>query len=314
MTERRVLITGAGGLVGHAVHQQLESNGIAVLPIDRIARTADGIEVVECDITDIHRLHAFAHQYGVTEIVHCGGFSGPMIACDNPYSIVQVNIVGTANLLEVARIRRLRRVVFCSSTSAYGNTPEGPVPEDVPLKPTSVYGASKAASEQLVAAYARQHGVDGVSLRLSWVYGPRRTTDCFIRNSIEDALAGRPTALPWGRDFHRQYIHVDDAASALVCALDTSRLPRPAYNVTGGTYLSLGEVADILKRVLPTADIHLGSGPDPIDDVQQQFDITAAHQELGYNAAHELEDGIRSYVTWLKARREQAPTSGTDRG
>jgi nucleoside-diphosphate-sugar epimerase len=307
MTKRKVLITGAGGLVGHALRQRLEADGIAVVPVDRIARTADGIELVECDVTDIHRLHALIHQHGVTEIVHCGGFSGPMVARDNPYAIVQVNIVGTANVLEAARIRGLRRVVFCSSTSAYGNTPDGPVPEDVPMKPTSVYGASKAAGEQLVDAYARQHGLDGVSLRLSWVYGPRRTTDCFIRTMIEDALAGRPTVLPWGRNFHRQYIHVDDAAGALVRALDVPSLPRRAYNVTGGTYLSLGEIADILRRVLPTADVRLGAGPDPVDDEQQQFDITAARRELGYTPAHGLEDGIRSYASWLTARMGQAP-------
>jgi nucleoside-diphosphate-sugar epimerase len=307
MTERRVLITGAGGLVGHALRQRLEADGVAVVPIDRIARTADGIELVECDVTDIHRLHAVIHRHAVTEIVHCGGFSGPMVARDNPYAIVQVNIVGTANVLEAARIRGLRRVVFCSSTSAYGDTPDGPVPEDVPMRPTSVYGASKAAGEQLVAAYARQHGLDGVSLRLSWVYGPRRTTDCFIRTMIEDALAGRPTVLPWGRDFHRQYIHVDDAADALARALDAPSLPRRAYNVTGGTYLTLGEIADVLRRVLPTADVRLGTGPDPVDDVQRQFDITAARRELGYTPAHDLEDGIRSYASWLRARTGQAP-------
>ena len=81
-----------------------------------------------------------------------------MVAQDNPYAIVMVNVVGTANLLEAARIHGLRRFVFCSSTSAYGPTPPGPVPEDVPMAPSSVYGASKVASEQLVNAYARSTG------------------------------------------------------------------------------------------------------------------------------------------------------------
>jgi hypothetical protein len=91
---------------------------------------------------------------------------------------------GTANVLEVARVHKTTRFVYCSSTSAYGPTPPEPVPEDVTMRPSTVYGASKVASEQLVRTYASQYCLNGTSLRLSWVYGPRRTTDCVIRTMI----------------------------------------------------------------------------------------------------------------------------------
>jgi UDP-glucuronate 4-epimerase len=299
MAQRAMLITGGAGFLGNAVCALLESRGTPVVAIDRIAATENDRKIVLCDITDIHRLHALVAEHEIGGIVHCGAYSGPMVARNNPHSMVQVNIVGTANVLELARIHQIPRFVYCSSASAYGNTPEGPVPEDVAMHPTSVYGASKVAGEQLVASYSRQYGVDGVSLRLSWVYGPRRSTDCIIRTMIEDALRRRPTRIPFGRDFYRQFIHVQDAAAALVAALDLQRLPRRSYTVTGGSYVTLGEVGDIVRRVLPQADILLEPGPDPVDDLQRCFDISAAMNDLGYKPSLSLEQGIRSYATWL---------------
>ncbi|MEQ1953148.1 NAD(P)-dependent oxidoreductase [Mesorhizobium sp. CN2-181] len=298
MTET-ILLTGASGLIGRAVHRMLRERGDDVIAIDRIG----GEEILACDLSEIHRLYEFAAN--ATAIVHCGAISGPMVARDNPYLIVQSNVVGTANLLELARVRKMRRVVCCSSVSAYGNTPAGLdlVPEDVPLRPTSVYGASKAAGEHLLDGYALQHGLDGVSIRPAWVYGPGRTTDCAIRSMILDAQAGRTTHFPFGRDFYRQYVHVDDVAAALVLALDAKKLPRRSYTITGGGYITLSEVARTVKAVLPQADITLGDGADPVDDVQARFDISAAQRDLGYRPRISLEEGLRSYAAWLAARR-----------
>lgn len=301
MSKECVLVTGAAGLVGNAVRVVLEKADRRVVAVDRMGTSAGDRKVIECDVTDIHGLHNIARRNDITGIIHCGAFSGPMVAADSPAQMVQVNIVGTANILELARIVGGTRVVFCSSTSAYGPTPPGPVPENVALKPSTVYGASKAASEHLVHSYAQQHGVDGVSLRLSWIYGPRRTTPCTIRTMITDALEKRPTRLPFGRDFPRQYIHIDDASKALVSALDKPHLPRSTYTVTGGTWMTLGEIAGVVRKVMPAADIEVADGPDPVDDRQERFDISAAARDLGYRPSVSLEDGIRTYCEWLEA-------------
>jgi UDP-glucuronate 4-epimerase len=297
------LITGAAGLLGGAVCLVLESRAESYLAIDRVIGGAAARNIIQCDITDIHGLHALAARYSIRGIIHCGAYSGPMVARDNPQAMVQVNIVGAANVLELARVHGIERFVFCSSAGVYGNTPNSPVGEDAPLRPTNLYGASKVAGEQLVACYSRQYGVDGVSLRLAWVYGPRRSTDCIIRTMIQDALARRPTRIPFGRDFSRQFIHVEDAAAALVAALDKRRLPRQAYNISGGTYVTLGEVADIVRRILPHADIELGHGPDPVDDIQHKFALSAAKADLGFCPSVSLEGGIERYARWLASER-----------
>ncbi len=300
---KKVIVSGAAGLVGAAVARRVAERGDEVVAIDRVACTIPGdIAVRACDLNDIHRLYQMAGGH-IDAVIHCGAHSGPMVAQDHPHSMVQVNILGTANMLELARNLGARRFVYCSSTSAYGTTPEGIVPEDTLLRPTSLYGASKVAGEVMVTAYADQFKLDGVSLRLGWVYGPRRTTDCFIRGLIEDAFEGRPSRRPFGADFRRHYIHVDDAARALVLAMDAPALPRRTYNITGGLCTTLGQVADTVKQVLPQADIVLQPGPDPVDDLQYQFDNRAAERDLAYVPAVSLEAGIRGYAEWLRQQR-----------
>lgn len=303
MTEGAILVTGAAGLLGNAVCRLLEAGGREVVGIDRRVRTDEGFEINECDLTDVHRLHSIVRGRHLGGTVHCGALSGPMVARDNPMAVVQANIVGTANVLELARTHGAARFVFCSSTSVYGEVSGCDIAEDAPLNPTTVYGASKAASEHLVRSFSAQYGLDGVCLRISWVYGPRRTTDCVLRTMISDAQAGRPSRLPYGLNFPRQFVHVDDVSRALVAALDHPRLHHGSYTVTGGSHLTLGEVADIVRSIFPDADITLADLADPFDDKQGRFDISSIDRDLGFKPEITLEQGIRSYAEWLRLRQ-----------
>jgi UDP-glucuronate 4-epimerase len=294
-----ILITGAAGFLGDAIRGELDRLGTPVLPLDRRSQAASGRKTIVCDLTDAHRLHALVHERPIDCIIHSGGVSGPMVARDDPHGIVRANVDGTANLLELARIHGIGRFIFCSSAGVYGATQGGPVVETDPLRPRDTYSASKAAGEHLVAAYAHQFGLDAVSLRFSWIFGPRRATDCVIRTMILDALAGRPTRLPYGRGFPRQFVHVDDAVRAVLAALVRPALPGTAYTISGGSYVSLDEIGGLVRRVLGHADIEVADGPDPGDDYQHSFDISAASRDLGYVPRVTLEDGIRRYADWL---------------
>lgn len=301
MSDTYILVTGAAGLIGNAVRVALEDSGRAIIAIDKSSGDVNGRPVLAVDVTDVHGLHRLAHSRKIGGIVHCGAFSGPMVAADRPVQMVDVNIVGTANILELARIIGDVRVVNCSSTSAVGPTPVtlSPVSETVIPNPSTIYGVSKVASESLVDGYRRQFSVDGVSIRLSWVYGPRRQTSCVIRQMIEDALFGRPTRLPFGRDFPRQFIHVSDAANALILALDHPKLPQGVYNATGDEFVTLSQVAEIVCDIEKSANIELDKGPDPQDDMQARFDISAAMRDFNFTPKVKLTQGIKTYRDWL---------------
>lgn len=292
-----VLVTGASGLLGSGVVTTLRERGTRVLATDAHPR-GDGVTAL--DVTQPAAVHGLVATERVTGIVHCGGVSGPMVARDDPRSIIDVNVGGTASLLEAARVHGVRRLVFCSSLTVYGDTGEGPVPETTVTQPTSVYAASKVAGEALVSAYAAQHGVDGLALRIGTVYGPGRRTACFIRTLLQNAAAGTDTVLPFGRDFPRQYLYVRDAVDALVHAWDADSPVHRVFNVTGDSYLTLPRIAEAAAGVVPGVVARFEDGPDP-DDPDRQGPLTAqrASEELGFTARWSLADGIRAYADAL---------------
>lgn len=294
-----VLITGSSGFIGYAVAQRLLGMGQSVVGLDRICEPTLPFPTIAADLNDLHSLYGLLKTYGVTQIVHSGAISGPMLARDNPFLISNANLTGTVNLLEAARVMGIRRFVYCSSASAYGDTPPAPVTEGTPFKPTDIYGATKAGGDLLVQAYGFQGHVDSVALRFSWVYGPRRRTDCLIRSLIENASHGISTRLDWGEGFHRQFIYIEDAVNAIVEALKASTFPQRAYTITGGSWLSIPEIVAVVQTVVPGVEVTLGSGPDPVDCIQAEFDIAAAGRDLGYHPSYSLAQGVQAYAHWL---------------
>ena len=301
MASGAVVVTGSAGLIGFGVAARLAREGRAVIGTDRIQPREDGgFPSTDAELTDVHKLHAICSG-DVEAIVHCGAVSGPMLGRDNPRAVIETNIAGTANLLEIARQRDVR-LVFCSSTSAYGNTAVGldPVPEDAPLAADDIYGATKASGDILTRAYVTQTDLDAIVLRFSWVYGPRRRTTCVVREMIKDAQAGRATTLPYGRGFTRQYVYIDDVVSAVIAALDASETgSQRAFNITGGERLEFGEIVDAVRASVPGAQITLGAGADPEDQSHGRFDISAAARVLGWQPQVAFADGVRKYAGWL---------------
>ena len=307
MSEAAVLVTGCNGFIGGAVARRLAAEGRPVIGMDRVPPGEDTpFPAVQADLGDVHRLYATLIEHRVDRLVHGGALSGPMLARDNPHLMFEINVRGTMNVLEAARVTGVRRVVFLSSNMAYGEHPvDVPVTEDAPLRACDPYGSSKICGEAILRAYAAGHGLDGVSLRLAGVYGPGRTTDCLIRLMLENALAGRRTSLPYGAGWYRQYVSIEDVVEAIVRALDRERLPQPAYNVSGGSHLTLEEVAAVIASVVPGVEVDLGPEPHPMDYRLGPFDLGASERDLGYRPRVDLRAGVAAYAEWLKASADR---------
>lgn len=296
-----ILVTGANGLIGHALIRHLHGEGRKVVAMDRVVpeELPPEIPVVIADLADALRIVETMARFSVGAVAHCGAISGPMVANDKPDLVFRINVGGTMIMAAAARQAGVGRFVFTSSVAAYGGQPtQGPVPESAPLLANDPYGASKVACEAILGAY-RRAGLDVIALRPTSVYGPRRTTDCAIRRMIEDAQAGLPTRFDLGADARRQFVHVDDTVDAMARALDASPRPRMAYNISGGTWLTLGDIAALVKRVLPRADIGFAVPDAARDSAIGALDLDTARRELGYVPRISLEDGIRTYADWL---------------
>jgi UDP-glucuronate 4-epimerase len=299
-----VLVTGVEGLIGYAVAKRLLGSGTAVIGMDQRIHDAAtlGMATIQADLGDVHALYAAFLHHRCTGTVHCGAISGPMLAREAPELLFRTNVTGTLNLLEAARHAGADRFVFCSSLMVYGANDGSTLHEDSPLRPSDAYGASKVAAETIVNAYAAHHGLDAVSARLAWVYGPRRQTPCGLRTMLSDALAGRPTRLASGLSAIRQYVHVDDVAAALVALLQAPHLPRRVYNVSGGDFRPFVEVVDAVRQLFPSADISVGDARDPDDPPMGPLSIAAISEDIGWKPSIPFAEGLRNYAEWLRAR------------
>jgi UDP-glucuronate 4-epimerase len=297
-----VLITGGAGLIGMALRSALAARGHAVTAIDitDFDRGDTGLQII--GLHDRPGLEALIEASDIDAIVHCGAISGPMLAKGQPLLLVDANIDGSAMLLDLARARVMRRFVFCSSISVYGNVGVGTITEETPLRPTSIYGATKVACEQLIQGFAAEYGLQGVSLRIGRVYGPYRRANCYLGSMIRDAAAGRVTEIPCDPRFIYHYVHVDDVAEALIAALETKTLPVREYNVGSGQALLMPQIAAIATQAIPGAKVKLVAGADDVPDVHTVFDISRIARELGWRPRFDLARGLQSYRQAIESR------------
>jgi nucleoside-diphosphate-sugar epimerase len=309
MKSKSILVTGANGLIGHDLVKHLVDDGRQVIAVDRVVTEVRRLTdlAFELEIGDVHKLHELAARYRIDAIAHCGGISGPMLGRENPAQMFNVNIGGTIDVAEVARQATMRegrcRLLFCSSLTVYGDQPADNILESNPLLTRQCYASSKVAGEAVVLSYLGEHNVDAVVLRIAGVYGPRRRTSCVLRLMIENALDERPTHLPYGKGFPRQWVHVDDIVNGLALALDAEKPASRIYNLSGGVNPTIDEAADIVRELIPGASIELESGADPEDITLGLLNIDAARRELGYMPAVSLREGISRLVQSIRQQR-----------
>ena len=305
MQRGTILVTGLGGLIGNTVAAKLMKAKRKVLGADRALPPDAPCPFVVHELCDGHRLHDIVVRHNVRAIIHAGGISGPMVLPDNPARVAALNIMGFVDVLEAARIHKLDRVVWFSTVNVYGETDDpAPVTEKSPRRPVSAYGASKLAGEGLIAAYAAEHGVDCVALRVSSTYGPLRTSACFIRTLIENARAGKATRVPHADKRTRQHIYVDDVADATIAALDTPKLRQLAYNIGPGVAQTTAEVVAEVAKSIPGARIEVAADGMPWNNFRiGPIAIDAARRDLGWAPKISLSEGAKRYADWLDRRK-----------
>ncbi|HET6157645.1 MAG TPA: NAD(P)-dependent oxidoreductase [Dongiaceae bacterium] len=274
---------------------------VVISDLDRATAMPAGLRA--CDLTQQHQVEALIKDQRIDTIIHAGAVSGPMVMADQPLEIWRVNVMGTTHLLEAARRGRVARFVLCSSVDVYGANAAGVIDENTAAAPESVYGASKVAAEAALTGYAREHGIDVIAVRFSWIYGPGRQTPTALEGLIRAGLAGQAIALEGGSLQRTHYLFIDDAvAGVLAAARAPAKLPRLAYNITAGEGLPIQRVIETLTSLLPELRVRFlrrrAPPPGPIG-----FDLTNAAHDLGYRPQFLLTEGLRRYVEMLKTER-----------
>ncbi|HEY3082634.1 MAG TPA: NAD(P)-dependent oxidoreductase [Chloroflexota bacterium] len=298
-----VLVTGISGLIGGAVAELLLARDEEVVGYDLRPPADDRLSsaaFVRGDLNDHPLLYRAFRGHGVRRVVHAGAISSPSIEPDNPFVVCRVNILGTLQVYEAARLFGVERVVNFGSIANYGDVAEGTITEETRFAPTSVYGVTKAAGDMLGAVYSADHGLDVVSLRPTGVHGPRRPSYEPTRELIRGALSGQPVRLPGSPTQPYGPVYGRDVAQAVLTVLDAPTLPRRAYNVGGGERLTLGRAAELVGRLVGEVPVDYDRPSAPGDERGAEFDLSAIQRDLGYRPEWPLERAIPDYAAWLR--------------
>jgi nucleoside-diphosphate-sugar epimerase len=287
--------------VGHPVASRLARAGKSVIATD--ARMPDrqlDCPFVEADLRDQAAISRLFERYDIRQVVHGGAISGSLVAPNDPLRIMSVNVTGTILIAEASRLAGVERLVGLSSIGVYGDQPgTAPVPETAPRAATDVYSCSKIAMESVLYGYRENFGLPTFLLRMSSIFGPGRRTPCFIRGLLEAVDEGRDVTVSADTDHRRQFLYIDDAVEAVWLALTTQEVPEFVYNITGGTWLTEGEVIAAAMRAVPGLKARVGDVPPlGLDGRMGPLDITLAARDFSYAPQTSLQDGIAKYARW----------------
>lgn len=269
----KVLVTGGTGFIGVNLVKKLLAGGHNPVVLSRRptfgdAELAGKVEVLSADLRDFADTVRCIHHSGASRVVHVA-YALTAEGEANPHWAVQVNVLGTNNLFEAARLSGIDRIIFCSSIAAYA-TPDmygdRAVEEDeVLLRSKSIYGATKALNEFMAAKFEAKYGVEIVSIRISAVYGSGREArgvTAWTSEMVAAAVANRKIKLGIRPDQKSNFIYVEDSAEQLMRLVVKKKLHYRIYN-SGGVTSTPAHFAQIVRKYIPGADI--------------QFDETAGH-------------------------------------
>lgn len=318
------LVTGATGFACINVVRELAEVGETVIALDLVPASAechqflkgleDRVQFVVGDVLDTDGLLSLAEKRGVRKFVHGAAItpSGD-VERSIPQHIVNVNLMGTVSMLEVARKVSAERFVFMSSSGVYGAPKDRTesVREDSSLQLNSLYTICKYAGELLLKRYKSLFGLSTVAGRMAAIYGPmERVTPSRGQPSIiyelVGALLAQQAVRARGREFVRDYTHVEDASSIWRYLTLASDLGHDVYNVSAGVAYSLGDVLETLHGLDPTFSYSYAA-PDQDADVEitpegerGALDITRVSTEFGFSPKYDLRRGLESYLEWAR--------------
>jgi UDP-glucose 4-epimerase len=298
----RYLITGGAGFIGSNLAEALVKSGHPVRILDNfatgaranLAAVAGTVELLEGDLRDPAIVERAVQ--GIEVVFHQGALPSVARSLEDPATTHAVNATGTLTLLLAARRAGIRRVVYASSSSVYGDSPTLPKREDMPTQPKSPYAVSKLAGEQYCQVFAAALGLETVSLRYFNIFGPRQDPASPYAAVIPKFLAvmrrgGRPVIFGDGKQ-SRDFTYVENAVRANVLAADAPGASGEVINVACGARVTLLELVEHLNRLLGKRLEPAFAPSRPGDVRHSQADLTRAAALLGYRPTLDFPEGL----------------------
>lgn len=305
-SEKIWLVTGGAGFIGSNIAEALVKRGKKVRILDNLssgkwehmAGFRDSVEFMRGDIRAFEDCQKAVQD--VDYVIHQAAIRSVPKSMDRPLDSNNTNITGTLNMLIASREAKVKRLVYASSSSLYGETNKFPQRESHKPEPVSPYAVSKLAGEQYCTLFSKGFGLETVSLRYFNVFGPRQDPESMysavIPKFMEQAYLGVPLEVHWDGKQSRDFTHIDNVVAANLLGAKTVKGVGRAYNIANGkTYSLLDIIRVIEKKVGHKLEIEFQ--PKRKGDVRKTFaDISAARRLLGYKPTMNFEKGVSD--TW----------------
>lgn len=289
MSGERLLVTGGTGFIGRRVVESLRAAGAAVTVADLVPYPDPAVPTVVGDLRQASVRYA-AVDAGLTGIVHLAAVTSVLGSLREPARVHEVNVDVTAGLLELARLRGIGRFVMSSTNAVTGDVGDATIHEDLPLRPLTPYGATKAAAEMLLSGYAGGYGMTTCALRFTNVYGPGMwEKDSLVPRLMRAARTGRTIEVYGSGRQRRDLVHVDDAVAGLRHAWRTGHVG--PLVIGSGRSISVLDLIDAARRATGT-DLparHVAAKPGEMPAVVVSIDRARG---LGYRPSVDLDDGL----------------------
>ncbi|MGH2614323.1 MAG: SDR family oxidoreductase [Thermomicrobiales bacterium] len=301
------LVTGGAGFIGSHLVGRLIERGESVCvfddfstgTIDNLDTVRDRIDLIAGDVRDEGSVRRAVD--GACVIFHQAAISSVQRAIEDSRTTLEVNVVGTLNVLVAAREAGCRRVVFASSAAVYGDAPGLPRSETMTPRPLSTYAVSKLAGEHLCSVFARTSGLETVALRYFNVFGPRQAPGSpysgVIARFLDALRMGAPPIVYGDGEQSRDFVAVDDVVEANLRAASAPAVAGRVFNIGSGQAVTVNALLATMAEVMGVeiAAVHKPSRPGEIR--YSLADITAARQALGFEVSVPLEIGLAQTMT-----------------
>ena len=314
---KRILVTGGAGFIGSNLVAALVSKGNKVIVLDNLSSgyrsnlaPFPSVRLIEKDIRSLDAVEEAVK--GCDIIFHLAASVGNKRSIDDPFYDASINVMGTLNVLEASRKAGVKKIVVSSSAGIFGELKHLPIKEDHPAEPDSPYGCTKLCEEKLSLAYSKLYSTEVICLRYFNVYGPNQRYDAYgnaIPIFVFRMLRGEPLFIYGTGQQTRDFVHVDDVVSANLLAASASCVSG-VFNIASGKSITINRLVELVMDYGKAANVIEYTDKRAGDVLHSLADIDSASRILGYTPTVSIEDGLRSYIDWV--RGEVSASEDTD--
>ena len=312
----KYLVTGGAGFIGSNLVDKLLSMGHDIVVIDNFNNFYDikikkqnivqhknnpHYKLYKTDIENLKSLKSVFKHNKFDAVIHLAARAGVRPSLEKPIDYVKTNIIGTVNILECMRENNVKKLVFASSSSVYGNCKEKEFKETLKVtEPISPYAATKSACEQLLFTWHHLYGINVVALRFFTVYGPRQRPDLAINKFARKINIGEPVYMYGDGSTKRDYTYIDDIVNGICAAIDYDKTGYEIINLGGGEPITLKRMIHTIEKEIGKKAIIEQKPVQPGDVDKTVCDWSKAKKLLNYKPQTTFTDGIKKFIKWMK--------------